>query len=126
MGCLKDMLTLPGQGEIYIVVDALDECPNFSGYPLPRETILMVMQDLVNLPLPHVHLCITSRPEVDIRDSLEPSAVHNMSLQEQAGQNQDISDYIKSVVYSDAKMRRWRDEDKELVINTLTEKAGGM
>ncbi|KAI9438401.1 hypothetical protein BJY52DRAFT_1086037, partial [Lactarius psammicola] len=28
MGCLKEMLTLPGQGPIYIILDALDECPN--------------------------------------------------------------------------------------------------
>jgi hypothetical protein len=126
IGCLNDMLTLPGQGEIYIVVDALDECRKFSGYPSPREKILMITQELINLPLPHVHFCITSRPEVDIRDALEPLAVYNVSLHDQAGQNQDISDYIKSVVYSDPKMRRWREEDKQLVINTLTEKAGAM
>jgi hypothetical protein len=126
MGCLKDMLKLPGQGEIYIVVDALDECPNFSGYPSPREKVLMKIQELVNLPFPHVHFGITSRPEVDIRAALEPLAVYNVSLQDQGGQSQDICDYIKSVVYSDAKMRRWREEDKELVIKMLTEKAGGM
>jgi hypothetical protein len=126
MECLKDMLTLPGQGEIYIVMDALDECPNFSGYPTPREQVLMTMQELVDLCLPHVHFCIMSRPEVDIRDALEPLAVHKVSLHEQAGQNRDISDYIKAVVYSDARMRKWREEDKQLVSETLTEKAGGM
>jgi len=120
------MLSLPGQGEIYIVVDALDECPNVSGYPTPREEVLMFMQELVDLSLPHVHLCITSRPEVDIRDALQAFAVHNVSLQEQAGQNQDIYEYIKSVVYSDPKMQRWREEDKQLVLKTLLRKAGGM
>ena len=126
MECLKDMLTLPGQGEIYIIVDALDECPNVSGYPSPREQVLNIVQELVNLPLPHVHFCIMSRPEVDIRDALKALAGHNVSLHEQPGQNQDIFDYIESVVYSDPKMRRWREEDKQLVIKTLTEKAGGM
>jgi hypothetical protein len=124
--CLKDMLVLPGQGDIYIVVDALDECPNFSGWPTQRQQVLMIMQELFDLRLPHVHFCIMSRPEVDIRDILEPLADHNVSLHEQAGQKQDISDYITSVVYSDPKMRRWRDEDKQLVIKTLIEKAGGM
>ena len=124
--CLKDMLTLPGQAEMYIVMDALDECPNLSGYPTPREKVLSIMKELVNLRLPHVHFCITSRPEVDIRDALQPLAAHNVSLHEQAGQTQDISDYIRSVVYSDPKMRRWREEDKQLVIKTLTEKASGM
>ena len=126
MKSLKDILTLPGQGELYIVVDALDECPNFSGYPTPREQVLMIIQELVELRLPHVHFCILSRPEVDIREALEVLAVHNVSLHEQAEQNQDISNYIGSVVYSDSKMRRWREEDKQMVIKTLTENAGGM
>jgi len=30
------------------------------------------------------------------------------------------------MVYSDRNMRRWRDEDKKLVVETLTEKADGM
>jgi hypothetical protein len=124
--CLKDMLTIPGQGDIYIVVDALDECPNFSGYPTPREQVLMMMQELVGLRLPRVHFCIMSRPEMDIRDALKPLADHNVSLHEQAGQNRDIFDYIKSVIFSDLKMRRWREEDRQLVLRTLTEKAGGM
>jgi hypothetical protein len=113
--CLKSMLQLPGQGPLFLVVDALDECPNFSDYPTPRD-----------LHLPHVHFCITSRPEVDIRDVLEPLAIHKISLHEESGQNQDIVDYINSVVPSDPKMRRWRENDKKLVIKTLMEKAGGM
>jgi len=124
--CLKSMLELPGQGPLFLVVDALDECPNFSDYPTPREQVLMFLQDLIDLHLPHVHFCITSRPEVDIRDVLEPLAIHKVSLHEESGQNQDIVDYINSVVPSDPRMRRWRDDDKKLVIKTLTEKAGGM
>ena len=126
MKCLKDILSLPGQGEMYIVVDALDECPNFSGYPTPREQVLTIVQELIDVYPPNVHFCITSRPEVDIRDTLEVLTVHNVSLHEQAGQNQDIFDYIESVVYSDPKMRRWREEDKQLVVETLTQKSGGM
>ena len=124
--CLKDMLSLSGQGDIYVIVDALDECSNCFGYPTPREQVLKITQELVDLRLPHVHFCIMSRPEVDIQNALEDLAVHKVSLHEQDGQNRDISDYIKSVVYSDFKMRRWREEDKQLVIKTLTEKAGGM
>src|SRR5712671_4152805 len=38
--CMKDMLSLPGQGQIYIVIDALDECPNVLGTPSAREEVL--------------------------------------------------------------------------------------
>jgi hypothetical protein len=126
MECLKKMLRLPGQGALYLVVDALDECPNYSGYPSPREQILKIVQELVELCLPDAHFCITSRPEVDIRDVLEPLAIHKVSLHEESGQNQDVVDYINSVVSSDPKMRRWREEDKQLVIETLIANAGGM
>src|SRR5260370_2825034 len=34
--CMKDMLNLPGQGPIYIIVDALNNCPNLLTTPSPR------------------------------------------------------------------------------------------
>jgi hypothetical protein len=123
---LKNILKLPGHGAHYLVVDALDEYPNYSEPPTPREQALDVMQELIDLKLPHVYLCITSRPETDIREVLEPLAVHNVRLHEQPGQNEDIVKYITEFVRADSKMLRWREEDKELVIKTLTEKAGGM
>jgi hypothetical protein len=49
-----------------------------------------------------------------------------MSLHDEIGQNQDIADYINSVVHSHWKMQRWRAEDKKLIIDTLIERAGGM
>jgi hypothetical protein len=124
--CLKSMLKLPGQGAVYLIVDALDECPNSSGFPSQRERAVALMEALINLRLPHVHLCITSRPEIDIRDVLEPLAMYNIALHEQAGQNRDIVDYINDFVRSDPKVRRWREEDRQLVIEVLTEKARGM
>jgi len=126
MGCLKSMLILPGQGALYLIVDALDECPNSSGYPTSRERVLDAIKSLIKLQLPHVHFCITSRPEIDIRDVLDPLAIYNVSLHDQAGQNQDIVGYIDHFVRFDPRVRRWREEDKQLVIKTLTEKAGGM
>ena len=125
MECLKKMLGLPGQAPVYLIIDALDECPN-SGYPIARRQVLVIIQELIDLGLPHVHLCITSRPEVDIREVLQPLATHNVPLHEQMGQNQDIADYIMSFVHSDLRMRRWRVEDRQLVIETLLEKTRGM
>jgi hypothetical protein len=124
--CLKEMLTLPDQHPVYIIIDALDECPNTSGMPSPREQVLDLLKYLVELSLPNLHLCVTSRPEVDIRHALEPLTSLRVSLHEQSGQKRDIIDYVTSIVRSDLKMRRWRDEDKKLVIETLSERADGM
>jgi hypothetical protein len=124
--CMKDMLSLPGQGQIYLVVDALDECPDVSGTPSAREEVLELVEELADLKLSNVHLCVASRPEIDIRKSLEPLEPLQISLHDESGQKDDIIEYIKSVVYSNKKMRSWRDEDKQLVIEVLSEKADGM
>lgn len=126
MHCLKEMLSLPGQGAVYIVMDGLDECPNKPGMPSPREEVLRVIEQLVGLRLPSLRLCITSRPEVDIRNALGPLTSHPVSLHDECGQRKDIIDVIKSVVHSDPRMRRWRDEDKNMVVESLSEKVDGM
>lgn len=124
--CLKEMLLIPSEGPVYLIADALDECPDNSGMPTSREEVLGLLEDLVNLQLPHLHICVTSRPEIDIRTTLEPLTSLNVSLHNQSGQKQDILNYVNSVVYSDKKMQRWREEDKRLVIETLSKRANGM
>jgi hypothetical protein len=124
--CLADMLSLPGQGPIYIIVDALDECPNFPGTPSSRENVLEFVKEIVDLKLPNVNLCVASRPELDIRLVLEPLTTLKISLHDEIGQKNDIVEYINSIVRSDLSMRRWKEEDKQLVVDTLSSKADGM
>ena len=126
--CLKNMLALPDQRPTYLIIDALDESSGTSGIPSPRETVLQLLEDLVNLSLPNLHICVTSRPEIDIRNVIEPLTSCRVSLHDQSGQKKDIADYVRSIVYSSSEqiMRRWKTEDKELVIETLSERADGM
>ena len=125
--CLKEMLSLEAQSPIYIILDALDECPVTSSVPpSPREEVLEFVEELVTLHLPNLHICVTSRPEHDIRVVLERLTEHPVSLHDESGQQEDITNYIISFVCSNQRMRRWRDEDKNLVIKILSEKAGGM
>ena len=124
--CLKDMLSLPGQRPVYIIVDAFDECPDVSGKPSAREEVLELIQELVGLNLSNVHLCVASRQEIDIQKALKPLNPLEISLHEESGQKDEIIKYIKSVVHLDRKMRSWKDKDKELVVKVLSEKAGGM
>jgi hypothetical protein len=126
MQCLKDVLSFSTQGPVYLIIDALDECPNNSGMPSSREEVLDLLQDLADLHLSNVHVCVTSRPEIDIRTTLEPLTSLTVSLHHQSGQTKDIMDYVSCVVYSDKKMRKWREEDKSLVVRILSERADGM
>ena len=124
--CLKQMLALDGQEPTYIILDALDECPVTSSIPSPREEVLQLVEDLVGLHLSNIHICATSRPEPDIQIVLERLTENPVSLHNESGQKEDIANYISSSVHSDRRMGRWREDDKELVIKTLSEKAEGM
>ena len=122
--CLKKMLTSEAQRPMFIIMDALDECPIASTSPSPREEVLDFVDELVGLHLPNVHICVTSRPEYDIQAVFKE--LRAVSLHEESGQQEDIAEYVASFVRTDRKVRRWRDEDKELVIKILSEKADGM
>ena len=126
--CLKEILAHPDEHPVFLIIDALDECPDSHGIPSPRERLLQLVKELVELRFPNLHICVTSRPEIDIREVLGPLTSRQVSLHDQTGQKEDIADYIRSVVYSDSEpiMKRWRPEDKELVIDTLSDRANGM
>ncbi|KAH9003601.1 ankyrin repeat-containing domain protein [Lactarius hatsudake] len=126
INCLTNVLSAMTQDPIYIIVDALDECPNTSGVRPPRERVLSLIKDLINLRLPNVHICVTSRPEIDIRIRLEPLTSLRVSLHDQTGHKKDIAKYINSEVDVVASDKKWREDDKELVIMMLSEKADGM
>jgi hypothetical protein len=129
--CLKDMLMNSDHVPVYLIIDAIDECPNTSnvpGAPRSRREVLETVKQLVELPLPNLHVCITSRLEVDIRNSVEPLARLIVSLHDQDGQKEDIAMYVRSVVYSgdEQMMNKWSGELKDRVIEELSSKADGM
>ena len=126
VGCLEEMLTLETQHPTYIILDGLDECPITSSIIRPRDALLELVVDLVNLRLPNLHICVTSRLEHDIQAVLEHLTPRPVTLHDESGQQQDIADYVTSFVLSNVNMRRWPDADKNLVINILLEKADGV
>ena len=123
--CLTDLLRLPGHAPVYVIVDALDECPNTSAIRSPRTKVLNFIEKLIK-PQYNLHICVTSRPETDIKDVFDTLTFCSVSLHDEGGQKRDIEDYIKSVIYSHRKTRRWKAEHKQLVIDVLTKKANGM
>ena len=124
--CLKDVVELPGQAPVFLIVDALDECPNTSALSSSREKVLRVLKELVNSQVQNLRICVTSRPEVDIKVVLESLSFRSVSLHEESGQKEDIKNYIKSIVSTHENMRRWKPEHKEIVIDVLTQRADGM
>ncbi|KAH9966804.1 hypothetical protein BC827DRAFT_1153140 [Russula dissimulans] len=124
--CLQSMLSLLGQVPVFIILDALDECPSTTGTWSARDEVMNFVEKLVGSDHSDLHICITSRPEQDIKSILDrlTSPSRRVSLHEEDGQRQDIKSFVRSFV--EAVMWRWREEDRELVINTLSQRAHGM
>jgi hypothetical protein len=123
--CLKHVLEIPEQLTVYVVIDALDECPKTS-LPSPREQVLKLVKELVESQIPNLRICVTSRLEADIEAVLHPLAHRFVSLHGENGQVQDIAEYVKFVVNTDSAMQKWREEDRKHVVEVLTRKADGM
>jgi hypothetical protein len=120
------MLKFSGEVPVFVVLDALDELPNASGMPSPRDEVINFVEELVGLYIPNLRICVTSRPEADLQLVLDQLSFRSISLHCEGGQIQGIIEYIKFVVNTDPMMRRWKAADKELVIDVLTKKANGM
>jgi hypothetical protein len=126
--CLNNMLDLPGQIPTYIIIDALDECPDNTGTPSAREKVLNFVVDLVQSKHSNLFICNTSRPEQDINTALNPLTPpsRRVSLHDEGGQMEDINNFVRFFVMDDPTMRRWRAEDQELVIRELSKRAQTM
>jgi len=86
----------------------------------------MLVAELVDSQVPNLRICVTSRPETDIKTVLDPLTFRSTSLHDETGQMEDINNFITSVVNTDRMMRKWKTADKQLVIEVLTNKADGM
>ena len=124
-GCLKRLLKLPGLAPVYLIVDALDECPKPSVVRSPRAEVLNLIEDLVKTQILNLRICVTSRPELDIKNVLDPLMFCSISLHDESGQKRDIEDYIKSVIGT-CTTNRWKEEHRKLAIDVLTENSNGM
>jgi hypothetical protein len=107
--CLKEMLSFEARAPTYVIIDALDESPIVSTIPSPREEVLEFLDELVGLHLPNLRICVTSRPEHDIRVFLEHLTECPVSIHDESGQQEDIAKYVAFFVRSDQRMRRLRE-----------------
>ncbi|KAF5591594.1 ankyrin repeat [Fusarium subglutinans] len=116
----RDMLSSPG--DIYIVIDALDEYRNRS---TQRDELLSWIESLCNGEF-KTHLLVTSRPEHDVKTSIETWAdPYSIICLETENISRDISDYIRQVVTNSTSLRRWHEHTaiQDEIINSLTAKA---
>ncbi|KAJ5249464.1 hypothetical protein N7524_011780 [Penicillium chrysogenum] len=104
---LHDVLSKFEEGShVYLIFDALDECPNNDAFPSQREKLLSLFVDLLGNHKNKVHILATSRPEEDIREELSeyPSVDLELRL---AG---DVKKFVDNAL-SKGCLRRWKDPE---------------
>ena len=88
-------MKIPGPLPVFLIIDGLDECPITSSLSSPLEEILSFLEDLVEARFTNLRICVTSRPEADIKAILEPLTFLSVPLHDERGQTEDIKNYIE-------------------------------
>jgi hypothetical protein len=113
--------------EVWVVVDALDECSTRKGRP--TEGLLLWIRDLLNVGQRNSHLLVTSRPEQDIKSGLSGLAYDEDIVPIQSDLiSDDIRRYIHTRVREGDDLKRWRDRPdiQDEIETRLIQKANGM
>ncbi|KAI9866190.1 MAG: hypothetical protein M1813_001751 [Trichoglossum hirsutum] len=106
--------------QVYILLDALDECPQYD----QRDQVLIAIDTMRKWLFPGLHLLVTSRDEPDIRESLN-SAGNEEVIMKNAEINRDISDFISGQLNINPKLRRWSAHHGRIQ-QVLSEQAQGV
>ena len=106
---------LEGLHDTYILLDALDESPR----DCKREGVLRVIQVIRSWSIPGIHLLVTSRNELDIRESLGPSRDQDLSLRN-SGTDRDIANFVSYQLKNDVKLQKWKARHDEIEAKLTT------
>jgi hypothetical protein len=100
--------------QIYIVLDALDECAQ-------RADLMEMFETMVGWKLPNMHLLVTSRRERDIESSLEGfvDPQNSICLQSEVV-DKDIQQYVRQRLSDDKGLSKW---GKDIALRQEIEKA---
>jgi hypothetical protein len=107
-------------GHVYLLVDALDESPRNK----LREKVLDTLQVVRSWSLGSLHLFVTSRDELDIRESIDPSFDEEVAMRN-GGIDDDIVSYISSQLTENRRLRNWLPY-REKIQETLAKGAQGV
>jgi hypothetical protein len=114
---LHDIL-VAGTNRLYIVIDALDECPS-------RDGLLRWMKEVIALSPNHVSILTTSRREQDIVISLQDVALAAVNM-EKAAVDADIRCHVVHQLETNERLRKWSPEVKKEIEDSLLSRAHGM
>jgi len=120
---LKDMLSQASCNfdDVFIVLDALDECPKDGD----RAPLLLTISEII-AGVHNLHLFATSRRLVDIEEALTPLLSFSAIPLQGTVLALDIKMYISCQLATDSSLKKWSSDIKSEIENSLTLGANGM
>lgn len=108
---------------VYVILDALDECPQNGA----RVNVLETLEAMRKWSLQGLHLFVTSRDEVDIRNSLGASlnTTFNQINMKNAEIDKDIANFIEGRLHDDRGLQKW-SASRGIIQEKLGKRAQGM
>jgi hypothetical protein len=112
---LDDVLSkIPDDNQVYLVFDALDECPTELDHTRERASLLFLITDLLEKHSDKVHIIATSRPEKDITKAL--GRFPSINLKDHV--DEDVRTFVNTEL-SSGPLNEWDDEVKKLISSRL-------
>ncbi|KAF2501943.1 hypothetical protein BU16DRAFT_419460, partial [Lophium mytilinum] len=108
--------------EIFIVIDAVDECPKGER----RNAVLEITESIAAFKCDRLHVLLASRPEHDIRRALSPILTVNPVPLDRYHVQCDVALYVQAQVQNDSILKKWDDTTAREIELTLVDKAEGM
>jgi hypothetical protein len=120
---LKDMFfhAIEGLDDIFVVLDALDECPRNG----ERTSLLAAISDLIT-PRGNIHIFVTSRREPDIEEAMMPLLSFPAISLQGSEVDLDIKMYVSWQLETDSSLKKWSREVKTEIEGSLAMGANGM
>ena len=109
---------LYGFQDVYLFIDALDECVNV-------EEVLELVKLINGWRIRSCHLLVTSRKELPIVNSLRPVMPVEVDLTS-TQVDEDIAKYIDHMLFSAMELKTWNLNAKGIIKLTLMQKGKGM
>ncbi|PQE33508.1 hypothetical protein CJF32_00003381 [Rutstroemia sp. NJR-2017a WRK4] len=125
---LKAMLRaiIAAHGYVFIVADALDECPRATATQDERQLVSETLEEIISWKLDSLHLMITSRKIADLESMIHgiPGVVTVFIQNDHV--DADTRLYVASELQKDKKLRSWPPGIRTEIETTLERGANGM
>ena len=120
MNSIRDLIT---KSQTYIIVDALDECPNTED---ERAELCNILKTMHTWNCERLHILVTSRKEADLMESLQPIVTQEPIGIQGSVVDADIRKFVRTQLQVDIRLSKFSEELRAEIEQTLVKKSGGM